>query len=75
MSRWIVSVKGTPGNSGYEIAVIREDNEQGRHAYGFFGIDKLPIAHGNVVERPIFQEEWDEYMEAAHILKDTLNEE
>ncbi len=75
MSRWIVSVKGIPNSPGYEISVVKEDNEHGRHAYGFFGPDKISIVHGNVCERGLDQEGWDEAVKAAHRIKAQFNGE
>lgn len=46
-SKWIVSVKGNPSGSSWEISVLRADNTHGIHSYGWFDEDKLLISHSS----------------------------
>ena len=41
---WEVCVKGGPNDSGFEVSVVRSDNEFGKKSYGWHGADKKYVS-------------------------------
>lgn len=73
-SRWIVNTKGGPGETGFEICVVRENNTHGQRSYGWFDENKLLVTHnGGPCTWPLTKEIWDACVRVAHAEADRLN--
>jgi len=76
MAKWVVDVKGCAGDSSFEIAVLRDDNEHGKRSYGWFDNDKLLISQsGGPCHVPLVKMVWDKAIRVAHEVADELNAE
>ena len=72
--RWIVDVKGGPWEEGFEISVLREDNEHGIRSYGWFDRNKLLISHnGGPCRWPLTKDVWDKMLKLAQEVANDLN--
>lgn len=69
---WVVATHGKPNSSGYEIAIVRENNRHGRQSYGGFGEHKLLISQGGSGESlPVVI--WDKLVKLAYETAEELN--
>ena len=72
--KWKVDVKGDVV-SGWEIAVVREDNIHGFRSYGWFGEEKILISHnGGPCRWPIPKYIFDASIDLAGEVAEALNE-
>lgn len=74
--RWIVDTKGGPGQSSFEISVLRDDNQHGKRSYGWFDDNhKRLISHnGGPCTWPVSQFVWDRLVQLAHDYAAELNQ-
>jgi len=77
-SKWVVHTKGGYTTSGgFEVCVIRDDNEHGKQSYGWHDKDKLHISDcGGPCRHSIANKMiWDGLVDLAHKVADKLNEQ
>lgn len=49
--RWLAQVKGWSSyGQGFEVTVVREDNEHGRRSWGWIGPHKVLVMGGNTTK-------------------------
>lgn len=74
-AKWVVHTKGGYTTDGFEVCVIRDDNEHGKRSYGWMGRDKIYISDsgGPCQNRVASKMIWDGLLELAHKVADELN--
>lgn len=72
--KWMAHSKGCPGDSSFEIAVIRENNTHGLRSFGWFDEDKLLISESGG-PWSVTDHVWGELMEVARRVADFMNGE
>ena len=71
---WEVHTKGAADEEGFEIVVIRADNEHGKRSYGWIDENKLLISHnGGPCRWPVISTVWDRLLKVAQEVADELN--
>jgi hypothetical protein len=71
--KWIVVVKGNRERGGFEISIVRENNEHGRKSYGWFGADKLLVTHSGAGCVHMTRQIWDWQVAIANEVAEKLN--
>ena len=76
-AKWVVHTKGGYTTDGYEVCVIRDDNEHGKQSYGWIGKDKIHIGSDGGPCRYKIQNKmiWLGLVELAQRVADALNAE
>jgi hypothetical protein len=73
----VADIKGTWASSsrGFEISVLRDDNEHGKESYGWYGPDKYYISAGvhDRFDGCKHKFIWDGLVSLAHAFADELN--
>lgn len=74
-NKWIVSTKGGPEKTHFEISVLRENNAFGQRSYGWFDKDKLLISHnGGPCGDFVIPAVWNGLVKLAKEIADQLND-
>jgi hypothetical protein len=73
--KWIINIKGGPGESPFEISVVRKDNEHGQRSYGWIDERKLLISNnGGPCPWIVTPEVWAKLVKVAEQTAKELNE-
>lgn len=73
--KWVVHVKGGPGERNFEIAIIRDDYDFGKSSYGWFDTNKLLVSHsGGPCKCSVLGVIWDNLIVTAEFAASYLND-
>lgn len=70
---WIVNIRGNYDRKGFEITVVRKNNNHGISSYGWIGKDKLLITHDGMHGCTISKQIWDKQVKVAKEVAKELN--
>ncbi len=73
-AKWIVKAKGEVGKPGFEISILRENNNLGKRSHGWFGDTKILISNdGPHMHLALEKSIWDKMIILAQEVADEKN--
>ena len=74
MAKWVANIKGRP-MEGFEISVLRDDNDHGKRSYGWIDDTKILISSsGGPCSYRIPKLVFDKLVKVAHEVAQELND-